>query len=78
MLSTVLFIDDTPVGYQVNKKEDKLLFIPTQFSAKTFNKPQLSLSCVDGMWLMDSDVEGSLKIQVFQDVERFKAAGLLE
>jgi hypothetical protein len=78
MLSTVLFIDDTPVGYEVQQKGTKLLFTPTQFSSRSYGSPLLSLTRVDGLWLIDGEVERSLRVQVFQSLERLKAGGLLE
>lgn len=78
MFSTVLFIDDTPVGYEVSKKGRKLLFTPTRFSSRSFHSPGLSLTQVDGLWLIDGQVEHGIREQVFQNLERFKAAGLLE
>lgn len=78
MFSTVLFIDDAPVGYAVSKKGQKLLFTPTRFSTRSYHPPGLSLSQVDGLWLIDGPVDRSIREQVFQSLERFRAAGLLE
>lgn len=78
MLSTVLFIDEAPVGYKVHKQGSKLFFTPTQFSSRSGVSPRFALSLVDGLWLLDGNVDRPLQVQVFQSLERFRAGGLLE
>lgn len=78
MLSTILFIEDAPVGYQVKKSGSNLLFTPSPFSLGVNESPQFTLSKVDGLWLLEGEVERGVRQQVYKDVERFRAAGLLE
>ena len=78
MLSTILFIDDVPVGYEVEKQENRLLFRPTQYSAKECCPPHFSLSCVEGNWQVDGHLDPALQTQVYQDLQRFKAGNLLD
>lgn len=78
MLSTVLFIDDAPVGYTIHLKGHKLVFTPSPFSSRFGDSPPFTLSKVDGLWLVDGEVDSRIRQQVYGDLERFRAAGLLE
>ena len=77
MLSTVLFIDEAPVGYEVEQSGSKLLFIPSRFSSHCFGSPRLSLTRVDGRWLIDGKVERNLQAEVRKSLEQLTAGGLL-
>lgn len=78
MFSTVLFIQEAPVGYQVKKSGSTLLFTPSPFSLRANDSPQFSLSQVDGLWHIEGMVDMGVRQQVYEEVERFRAAGLLE
>lgn len=77
MLSTILFIDDAPVGYRIHQEGEQLLITPTLHSLHLKHTPLLSLTKVDGLWLLNERVDPSLRVQVLQSLERFRAGGLL-
>lgn len=77
MLSTVLFIDEAPVGYEVEQSGSKLLFIPSRFSSHSFGSPRFSLTRVEGCWRIDGEVDRTLQTEVLKSLEQLAAGGLL-
>lgn len=50
MLSTILFIEEQPVGYTVLVEKDKCFFKPTEYSQSTIEAPAFHVVKENGFW----------------------------
>ncbi len=77
-LSTILFIDDVPVGYQIHKEGNELCFEPSQYSAKECCPPKFSILPDGESWLFEPNtLEADLQNQVIQEIMTIDAGKLL-
>ena len=76
-LSTVLFIDDNPVGYELSRKQNEVRFTPTRFTAKACCPPQFIVTANNGAFNFDSAIGEELKEQAIHTLEELQVGNLL-
>lgn len=77
-LSTVLYIEDVPVGYEVSRRGEYILFTPTRFTEKTCCPPQFSVSKQGDGYHFSEAVDEDIKGQAVQAIQRMQTGKLLE
>jgi hypothetical protein len=77
-ISAVLFVDEVPVGYEIHKTLEGLLFEPTQYSAKECCPPRFSVMPDGESWLFEpANLAPHLQAQVVQEIRTIEAGNLL-
>ena len=65
--STVLFVDDSPVGYQVSQNDPNLITMnPAENPSRKILPPVLSVSNVAGTWQVNGTLNQDLIAQVME------------
>jgi len=77
-LSTILYIDDVPVGYEITRKGNYILFSPTRFSEKTCCPPQFSALRQASGYHFAEAITDDVKAQAVQALTQLEAGKLLE
>ncbi len=77
MISTILFIDQVPVGYSLEQKGEQLHFIPSVHSQKDCCPPTFSLTQASNQWSFDTVVEIELQKQVMNILDEFEMGKLI-
>lgn len=79
ILSTILYIEGTPVGYEVHRNNENIIFKPTQYTAKDCCPPLFQVIFNDKNELIFDpiSIEQYIKDQAVQDVEGLKAGNFL-
>ena len=68
LFSTVLFVDGNPVGYNVEKKENRLVLNPAENPNRDIHPPVMSAQCRNGEWQVEGTGSRDLIDQVIEDV----------
>lgn len=76
-LSTVLFINDNPVGYELSRQQNKVHFTPTQFTAKACCPPRFTVTNNEGAFNFDNTITEELKDQAIHTLEVLQVGNLL-
>ncbi|HZF65122.1 MAG TPA: hypothetical protein VEZ55_11570 [Chitinophagaceae bacterium] len=71
MLVKRLFIGNIAVGYQVMKHDNKLHFIPKEYSVLNCTPPEFIVALEDDEYVFVPRVEGSLREQVLQNINSY-------
>jgi hypothetical protein len=78
-LSTILYIEGEPVGYQIQKEEGRLCFDPSQHSAKECCPPRFKVVPDGTSWLFEpATLTSELQNQVIQELQTLEAGKLLD
>ena len=65
MLSTILFIEEQPVGYTVLVERDRCFFKPTEYSQATIDAPSFYVSKKNEVW----ELEGWLDQKIIDQLQ---------
>ncbi|MES2880501.1 MAG: hypothetical protein V4676_00025 [Bacteroidota bacterium] len=68
LFSTVLFVDGNPVGYNVEKMENRLVLNPAENPNREIHPPVMMAHCRDGEWQVEGTGSRDLIDQVIEDV----------
>jgi len=77
-LSTILFIDDIPVGYEVSRQGESVLFTPTRFSEKACCPPKFLAHKQAGGYVFPDTLTDDVRTQAAQTLHQWQAGKLLE
>ncbi|HYH14156.1 MAG TPA: hypothetical protein VD794_02985 [Flavisolibacter sp.] len=77
-LSTVLYVEDVPVGYEVSRQGDFILFTPTRFTEKSCCPPQFSVMKQGNEYRFSEAITEDMKGQAVQALNQLQAGKLLE
>ena len=76
-LSTILFIEDNPVGYAVSRRGEAILFTPNRFAEKTCYPPQFSAIRQAEGYVFAEAITEDMKAQALQALNQLEAGKLL-
>lgn len=76
-LSTVLFIEDVPVGYMITEENDHVQFTPSAFSNKGCCPPNFEVTIEQDAYYFQPSVTEELKTQAISTLEQLQAGKLL-
>jgi hypothetical protein len=77
-LSTILYVDDVPVGYEVTREGGMVLFTPTRFTEKTCCPPTFSVVREEEGYHFSDAVTDDIRTQAEQALEQLQTGKLLE
>ena len=76
-LSTVLFIEDVPVGYRITEENDHVQFTPSQFSSKACCPPDFEVTIEQDTYHFQPSIAEDVKAQAISTLEQLHAGKLL-
>ncbi len=77
-LSTVLYVEDVPVGYEISRRGEFILFTPTRFTEKSCCPPQFSVSRQGNEYHFSETITEDMRKQAVQALNQMQAGKLLE